>query len=211
MRKSLVITGFVALAVAVTSPIVLACMAVNSPGLRIVREKTSAKERVRAVAHFSEYDCFAMTAKTFCAIGLRLEPSALTRKADIKVSSMKFVVQSTGNALTGFEPKANENTRASYASEKAGQWYGFSALFGKHTDLRGGVEMRIEFSAAPGTTDAELKKIFSSGHVGASGAEENGKVTHTHHHEIVEIGRVTIVGDHDHAADLGHTFPVGGR
>jgi hypothetical protein len=73
MRKALVTSVVIFVVAVFATPIVQACMAVNSPGLRIIREPSACKHaRVRAVAYFSEYDCYAMTPKTYCAIGLRL-------------------------------------------------------------------------------------------------------------------------------------------
>ena len=195
-RLTLAVSAFVLLSGVLVPRASEACMAVNSPTLRLMRASgAKAGGRVNMVGYFSKYDCYAMTPKTYCAIGVRFEPSDLLKKTDIKIEGMRFIDQDTGKPLTGFEPKANAMTSKTFNEKKKGNWFGYSALFGKKTEKRGGVEMKVEFSVAPGTTDEQIKALFAGASVGASGAQANGAITSGHHQEIVEVGKVFVVGD----------------
>src|SRR5262245_6579472 len=183
-----------------TAGVAEACMAINLPDVRVIKQAPAAPaqagqlQRVRYVAFFSEYNCAAMPPKTFCALGLCLRPSPDVRKANIQVDMMRFV-DKQGQPIPGFDPKANAVTSQSFRERKAGVWYGFASLFQRKFDREGGVEVKVEFSAAPGTSDDAIKAILMDAFVGAAGGNKDGRVVEGHHLEIVKANKVTIMGE----------------
>jgi hypothetical protein len=173
-------------------------MAISLPNVRVMKvapASTTAPlgQRLQYVAFFSEYNCAPMPPKTFCALGLCLRSSPDVRKANVQVQSMKFVYQENGEPLLGFEPKANPLTARSFRARKSGVWFGFSSLFQRQVSQEGGVEMKVEFSAAPGTSDDAIKTILADAFIGAAGGNKDGKVVEGHHLEIVKVGKIAMV------------------
>lgn len=186
-----------------TATVADACMAINLPDVRVIKQAAPAAvtgragqltQRVRYVAFFSEYNCAAMPPKTFCALGLCLRPSPEVRKANIQVDMMRFV-DKQGQPIPGFDPKPNAVTSQSFRERKAGVWYGFASLFQRKFDREGGVEVKVEFSAAPGTSDDAIRAILAESFIGAAGGNKDGRVVEGHHLEIVKANKVTIVGE----------------
>jgi len=167
-------------------------MAISKPHIRIIRTPDNDEH---AVAFVSAYSCSAMREKSFCCIGIRLEPNAAMKRAKIRVNDMRFVHAATGQPINGFNPTKKEATAKSFENEIDGFWYGFWAIFNKGTEVRGLSELRIEFTMAPGTTNDDLREAFKDSHIGTSEGNAQGVVLKGEHHEILKTEGIRVYSE----------------
>lgn len=158
-----------------------ACQAMGQPKITI---KLAGDGTGKAL--ISEYDCSMMIPKTNCVVGVRLSDNALA-DSKIAIRALRFVNLRDGSAVQGFTPAPNQRSTAAWGRVMDGTWYGFSAIFGAHSDSHGGLAIEVSFSYDPTTRPEEITRAFDYGHVGLAEGDPQGGIAHGHMMEVVQI------------------------
>lgn len=182
------VAASILLAAAITAD---ACMAVGDLDIRIFR---SPENPEHAVGYISAYDCAAMPTKTFCCLGIRFETNDAWRKAAIDVKKLRFVGAVSGKDEDGFLPTPRSSTRDSFQKELDGVWHGFWGIYRKQAKPEELMQIKVEFSVAPGTTDEQLRAAFANCFIGASEGLADGRIIEgkSDHKEIIKLASVKV-------------------